>query len=100
MRLLAAPPRPYPPFAWRTARNAGTLWVLLHLAASFFGIGLSSVVTGVAMVGLTALLVRFDGRRFHEHLFHANLGTPPAWETGIGLAVAGALETLAQLLLR
>jgi hypothetical protein len=100
MKLIAALPRPYPPYAWRTARNAAVLWLLLHLAASFFGIGLSSVFTGVAMVSITAALVRFDGRRFHEHLFHANLGTPPAWETGIALAIAGVLETVAQLLVR
>jgi hypothetical protein len=66
----------------------------------YFGIGLSSVVTGTMLVVLTAALVSFDGRRFHEHLFHANLGVPAAWDAGIALAVAGALELLAQLLLR
>jgi hypothetical protein len=60
MKFLAALPRPYPPYASRTARNAAVLWLLLH----------------------------------------ANLGTPPAWETGIALTVAGALETVAQLLVR
>lgn len=97
---LHAIPHPYPPYARKVARNSAVLWILLRLVSLFTGVASASVLTGVVVVIITATLVWFGGRRFREHLFHANLGTSPAWAIGISLVVAGGLEVIAQILLR
>ena len=45
------------------------------------------------VVAVTVLLVWFDGRRYNEHLFHANLGTPVRVGVVVSLATAAALES-------
>jgi hypothetical protein len=92
---------PYPPYAWRLARRSAILWILLRLVLlAVTGVILPSIMASAVVVGITATLVWLEGRRLHEHLFHANLRTSPDWAIGISLVVAGLLEVLAQLLLR
>lgn len=91
---------PDPHYALRTARDAAALFLLIRAAGLFAGPAALSPLAGLIALVATAALVWLDARRFHEHLFHANLGTSPAWSVGISAAVAGALEVLAQVLFR
>jgi hypothetical protein len=91
---------PYPPYAWRIVRSGAGIWLLLHLALFFLGIVLPSPHAAIWLVAICGALVWLDARRFHEHLFHANLGASPLWTAALAAVTAGVLELFAQLALR
>jgi hypothetical protein len=89
---------PFPQYALRSAVTAGILWLLIRLAILFVGGGVvESLWSTVVVILLVVGLIWFDGHRFHEHLFHANLGSSPAWPVGISLFVAAGLEGAVRL---
>lgn len=92
---------PYPGYAWRVVRNSALLWLLLRLMLALMLL-LAGVLTvpqvmelGRAIVApLVPLLVWLEARRHRETLFHANLGTHPAWVPVLALGVVVGLELL------
>jgi hypothetical protein len=71
---------------------------LIRLAILAVGGGVTVSVWGaVIIVLLVTALTWFDGHRFHEHLFHANLGVSAVWPIGISLFVAVLLEGVLRL---
>ena len=91
----------------RIARTAALVWVVLRAAVALNGLFLGErrlllpgPGTAILIVTIAALLVWLDLHRSGQHLFHANLGISPAWSVGIALAIAAALELLAQLVSR
>ena len=85
-----------PAYARRLVRTSALLWLLIRLALILVSGSLVLLMpASLAVVVVTALLAWFDGRRFHEHLFHANLGTPVWLGVLLSLATATVLEAAA-----
>jgi hypothetical protein len=91
---------PYPPYARRVALVAVVVWVGLRLFMALPPLSASALSTAASVwaIGLVALLVWLDGRRFREDLFHANLGTAHGWTAAIGAAVATVMEVAVRVL--
>lgn len=104
----------HPPYARSVAARAAILSILVWLvglvlmavsdeastaAAAPAGSGslTGAVVASVLVPLLVTALVLIDVRTYREHVFHANLGTPPALVAGIAFAVAFGLQAAALL---
>jgi hypothetical protein len=85
----------YPAYARRIVGTSAVVWLLIRVVLVL--VAKTVMLTAGAsllLVGAAVLLVWFDGRRFHEHLFHSNLGTPTTLVIALITATVGALEGL------
>ena len=85
----------YPTYARKIALTSASIWLLMRVVLVLVAKTVS--LTGWAsflLIVAAVVLVWFDGRRLHEHLFHSNLGTPTALATAISIATVGSLEAL------
>lgn len=91
----------HPTYGWRIVRTSAVLWALIRLVLVLIS-WTFLLATGASLVLIAAvvLLCWFDGRRFNEHLFHQNLGTPVSLGVTISFLIATTLEVGAMLLFR